>query len=64
MLTFSDLFINMLIIMYMYFTLELIFHLERSKNDKYIILLNFVQYWSFILFYNLAIFQVHEIVNY
>lgn len=56
----------MLIIMYLYFTLELIFHLETSKNDKYVILLNFVKYWSFILFYILAIFQVHvhEIFNY
>lgn len=52
--------------MYLCFTLELIFHLETSKNDKYVILLNFVKYWSFILFYNLAIFQVHvhEIFNY
>lgn len=56
MLIFLDLFINMLIIMYMYFILELIFYFERSKNDKYIILLNFVKYWLFILFYNLVIF--------
>lgn len=45
-------FINMLIIMYIYFNLDLVFHLETSKNNKWNINQIFIKHWLLFFFYN------------
>lgn len=44
-------FINMLIIMYMYFNLDLLFHLETSKNNKWNINQIFIKHWLLFFFF-------------
>lgn len=57
-------FINMLITMYMYFNLDLLFHLETSKNNKWNIYQIFIKHWLLFFFTIMkAIFQVHKINN-
>lgn len=48
----------------MYFNLDLLFHLETSKNNKWNIYQIFIKHWLLFFFTIMkAIFQVHKINN-
>lgn len=51
--------------MYIYFNLDLVFHLETSKNNKWNIYQTFIKHWLLFFFTIMkAIFhQVHKINN-
>lgn len=50
--------------MYIYFNLDLVFHLETSKNNKWNINQIFIKHWLLFFFTIMkAIFQVHKINN-